>query len=262
MVRDILVIDCKGRETFWTNLKSDHRILFATTAYEGLNLLSENIGLVFLNIRLLDSNGVEVLRLIKKAYPAIGVIIITSCGTEEPCMEVFGKGASDYIRKPLHAEEILQKIKTLINNNEAPREQQRTFLSTETVRAEHYTNVPAHLVSGVIKVRDFISKNYSESLTLDAACRMASISRTYFCHFFKRITGHSLRSYHHVVKIRIARELLKDKRLSIQDVAQQLGYRDSNYFSTIYKRITGFSPRHRRAIVRKLDKNEEELDRI
>lgn len=258
MMTDILVIDCRGRGNFWMNLKSDHKILFATSAYEGLNLLSDNVGLVFLNLRLLDSNGVEVLRLIKKAYPSIEVIIISSCGADDPCAEAFNKGASDFIRRPLNAEDILQKIKALINTSDDSQKRQQLPPATEPARQDQYPDVPPHIAGGILKVKDFIARNYSESLTLDAACKMASISKTYFCHFFKRITGYSLRNYHHVVKIKVAEELLKDKRLSIQDIAQQLGYGDVNYFSAIYRRMTGFSPRRKRPTDRYEDTEREE----
>jgi YesN/AraC family two-component response regulator len=225
---------------FWANLKSNNRILFTTTIQEGLNLLSENIGLVFLN---LDSSGVEMLRLIKKAYPSTEIILITSSDTETPCTEAFRKGASNCISKSLSAEDILQKVKALIGTEDASQKQPQPPLS-ETDKAD-FSNIPSHLANGVLKVRDYIIQNYSKSITLDAACKMASTSKTYFCRCFKCITGHSLRNYHHLVKVQMAEELLRDKQLSIEDVAIKLGYNDPNYFSTIYKRITGVSPRQR-----------------
>ncbi len=243
MMREILVIDCEGDKSCWTALKSNHKILFAATAREGLGILSENVGLVFLDLRLPDMNGIEALKFIKREYPSTAVIIITSYGTEETCIEAFRKGAKDYMRKPLKNDEILQKITLFMNKSDASQRHPYVSLSTEIIRDEHYSNIPFHLVDGVLKVRDFIAQNYSESLTLSSACRMASLCKTYFCRFFKRITGHSLRSYYHVVRVRMAEELLQDKRLSIADVATRLGYDDPNYFSTIYKKITGASPK-------------------
>jgi AraC-like DNA-binding protein/CheY-like chemotaxis protein len=241
-MKDTLVIDCKGREKFWINLKSNNRILFATTIHDGLNLLSENVSLVFLN---LDCSGVEVLRLIKKAYPFIEVIFITSSDTEETCTEAFGEEARSCISKSSSVEDILQKIKALIGAGDITQKQPQPILSDDTHEAEYFINIPSNLVNGVLKVRDYIIQNYSESITLDDACKLASTSKTYFCRCFKCITGHSLRNYHHLVKVQRAEELLRDKRLSIEDVAIKLGYSDPNYFSTVYKRITGISPKQR-----------------
>ncbi len=245
---EILVMDCEERETFWTTLKSDFRIYFATTAREGLNMLSENVGLVFLSKRLPDMNSIDVFNLIRKEYPATEVIVMTSCGAEETCMDAFKKKTRDYIMQPLETHEILEMIRLLIDLNKSLQGRGQMQWPAKEIdhEHEHYPESPPHVVDGIVKVRDFVAQNYSESLTLPAACKMASTSKTYFCRFFKSITGHSLRSYHHAVKIQIAEELLKDRGLSIKEVAQHLGYSDSNYFSTIYKRFTGMSPRQRR----------------
>ena len=264
MRREIVVMDCEERESFWLTLTSDYTILFAPTVHRGLSLLSEKVGLVFLSLGLPDMDGMEALDLLKEKHPAAAVIVIASCRTEETCMcmAAFRKGAWDYIKKPLKAQEILRKIGIVLNASDASRGRQDRLLSTEAIQGEPYAHVPSHLVHGVLRVKEFVARNYSESLSLSAACKMAATSKTYFCRFFKDITGHSLRSYHHVVKVRIAEELLKDKRLSVTDVAIKLGYNDSNYFSTIYKRITGISPKYRRASVRHLERDEEVLDRV
>jgi AraC-like DNA-binding protein len=242
-MRDILVIDCKGRKHFWTNLQSDNRILFAATITEGLNLLSENVGLVFLN---LDGNGVEVRKLIKKAYPSTEVVTITACDKEGHCKEAPRREAGNNSEGPLNAIDILQKIRGLIGTDDVLQEHQQPFpLYEPDDDISHLSNEHSNLTSGVLKVRDFIVQNYSGSITLDDACKMASTSKTYFCRCFKCITGYSLRNYHHVVKVQKAEKLLRDKRYSIADVAAKLGYSDSNYFSIIYKKITGVSPRQR-----------------
>jgi YesN/AraC family two-component response regulator len=262
-VGEILVMDCEDRGAFWVTLKSDHPVHFVTTANEGLDMLSEKTGLVFLSLRLMDMSGLEVLSMIKKEHPSTPVIMISSCGTEETCIEAFRRGARDYLRVPLDAEEILYKIGILMKLREAaPQRRRFVSLAREKSHEEYYPDIPSHLVSGVLRVRDYVAQNYSESLTLSAACKMATTSKTYFCRFFKRITGHSLRNYHHVVKMQIAEELLRDKRLSVTDVAIRLGYDDSNYFSTMYKKITGTCPRQRQASDQHLEENREVLDRV
>lgn len=242
MMRDILVIDCKGREHFWTNIVGDNRILFAATINEGLNLLSESIGLVFLN---LDGNGAEVRKLIKRAYPSTEIVMITSCEKEVSCKEIPKSGTGNNSERPLNAEDIIQKIRGLIGSNDVFSMNQQFIPSSGINVTNHSSNYHSNLASGVIKVRDYLDNNYSKSITLDDACKMASTSKTYFCRCFKCITGHSLRNYHHVVKVQKAKQLLRNKRLSIADVATKLGYSDSNYFSIIYKKFTGVSPRHR-----------------
>ena len=247
MMREILVMDSETRESFWTTLKSGYKVFFATTAERGLDMLSENVDLVFISTELPDMNSMDVLSLIKKEHPSTAVSIIASCGTEETGIDASGKPAGDYLRRSLEAQEILQKIEMLLNVRDTSQRDRNMSLLTETAQAKHYPDIPPHVIDGVLRVRDFIAYNSSESLTLAAACKMAATSKTYFCRFFKSITGHSLRSYHHAVKIRLAEKLLRDKRLSVKDIARKLGYCDSNYFSTIYKKFNGVSPGKRQA---------------
>lgn len=241
-MREILVIDCKERETFWTELKTDCKIIFATTAQRGLKMLSSEVDLVFLSMRLPDMDSNEALRLIKKDFPSTGVIIIAS-GENSPN----SLGMEAWNSESKEADEILRKIKSLLNANE-PSEPHPAPLPADITPDENYPDVPSHLVGGILKVRDFVEHNYSESLSLPEACKMASLSKTYFCRFFKCVTGYSLRSYHHYVKMKIAGELLGVKRLSVKDTALKLGYHDANYFSTLYKKFTGISPKQKRDI--------------
>ena len=44
------------------------------------------------------------------------------------------------------------------------------------------------------------------------------------------------------MRISKAKELLCGEELSVQDVAEQVGYRDLKYFSRLFKKLTGVSP--------------------
>lgn len=102
MKKAILIIDdCQvAREILWEILKNQYRVFLAETAFEGLNILSSEIGLAFLDLALPDLHGLEVLKRIKNDYPSIPVVIITAYGTEEACINALRSGARDYIKKP------------------------------------------------------------------------------------------------------------------------------------------------------------------
>ena len=44
------------------------------------------------------------------------------------------------------------------------------------------------------------------------------------------------------LRIGKAKELLSGEDLSVQDVAERVGYQDLKYFSKLFKKVTGVSP--------------------
>lgn len=70
------------------------------------NLLVREPDIVFLDLRLPDMDGLEVLEQITKNGRSISVIIITAHGTMESAIRAMKSGASDYINKPFELREI------------------------------------------------------------------------------------------------------------------------------------------------------------
>lgn len=195
-------------------------MLFAGTVKEGLKKLSRDTVLVLLGPTLPDLESTDVAGLIRERNPVAEVALIASRGGQ-------------------------------------PADSQPGRREAAPAAGGEFPDVPPHILNRILKVRDFILENYSTPLSLAAACGMAATSKTYFCHYFKRVTGRSLRGYQQVLKIRMAERLLRDRGLSVTDVAMKVGYNDSNYFSTVYKKITGSPPRYQRGIKEEPEKNKK-----
>lgn len=69
--------------------------------------------LVFLDIRMPDINGLDVLRLIRKKYPDLKVVIITGTEEEENVIEAMEQGVESYLKKPLDAFDILEIVDSI-----------------------------------------------------------------------------------------------------------------------------------------------------
>lgn len=78
--KKILIIDGElvVREALQIILGDSYMVLQARSAREGLTMLSEDVGLVFLDYMLPLANGLDVLKQIKKMCPAVPVIFITA----------------------------------------------------------------------------------------------------------------------------------------------------------------------------------------
>lgn len=68
------------------------------------------------------------------------------------------------------------------------------------------------------------------------------ISEAHFCRIFKEYTGYRPFEYMNLIKIQKARELLKNSKLGISEIAKSVGYESHSYFSLLFKRYTGMTP--------------------
>src|SRR5215467_13847705 len=79
-----------------------YRAVPALTGKQGLALLDEESPeMVFLDIELPDTNGLEALQAIRKRQNDVAVVIITAYGTIERAVQAMRDGAYDFIQKPL-----------------------------------------------------------------------------------------------------------------------------------------------------------------
>ena len=116
-------------------------------------------------------------------------------------------------------------------------------LVPEHIRADQIYEKYKVLMADAIR---YIDENYCENLTLGGVCKHFAISRTYFCHLCKLITGKTFTEYLTDLRIRAAMTLLEDQSLSISEVSERLGFSNTSYFSKIFKKYTGCLPKEYR----------------
>jgi len=87
---------------------TDNEIHLALNGKEGIKEFhSRDFDLVFLDLRLPDMDGMDILSKLKMLKPDILVIIITAHGSIDTAIESMKKGAFDYITKPFDVNELL-----------------------------------------------------------------------------------------------------------------------------------------------------------
>ena len=94
----------------------------------------------------------------------------------------------------------------------------------------------------ITDAKRYIQQHYQEALRLEDVSSAAGFNATYFSTLFKKETGQNFMDYLTDLRIGKAKELLSGYDLSVQDVAEMVGYRDLKYFSKLFKKVTGVSP--------------------
>ena len=113
-MKKILIIEddvsfCLMMKTFLT--KKGFEVFNAFSFKEATVILKDQqLDLVLTDVRLPDSDGIEILKYIKEVNPAIQVILMTGYTDIKTAVNVMKMGAFDYVSKPINSDEILHTI--------------------------------------------------------------------------------------------------------------------------------------------------------
>jgi two-component system response regulator YesN len=90
---------------------------------------------------------------------------------------------------------------------------------------------------------DYINENYSNrEQSLNSLADKLNVSPNYLCLKFKEETGINYTKYLNGLRVKHAKELLKDVRLKVYMVSEKVGFEDTRYFSRIFRTYTGYTP--------------------
>lgn len=91
--------------------KRDMYVTTTQSGSEGIQMLrKQDFDVAIVDLKMEETDGLEVLKIFKKMCPKLPVIILTGHGAESSVGEAFAIGAFDYLSKPCDLEELLAKI--------------------------------------------------------------------------------------------------------------------------------------------------------
>ena len=103
----------------------------------------------------------------------------------------------------------------------------------------------------VLKVKDYISKNYMNEIRLNDVASLAGMSPSAFSRFFKLHTGRNLSDYIIDMRLGYASRMLVDSTHSIAEIGYGCGFNNLSNFNRIFKKKKGCSPTEFREKYRK-----------
>ena len=92
------------------------------------------------------------------------------------------------------------------------------------------------------RITEYIKENYNQSLVLDEVANLFQLNKCYFCSVLKKEVGQTFSQIVNEIRIEKSKELLIDNKLSILEVALQVGFNNQNYFNMVFKKKMGITP--------------------
>ena len=90
---------------------------------------------------------------------------------------------------------------------------------------------------------DFVDEHITEELDLNTVAEKFHRTSGYVSTLFKKYTSGGFSAYLTGERIKIARKLLEDSSIPIQEIGELCGYNNPKYFSVVFKKVTGETPR-------------------
>ena len=90
----------------------------------------------------------------------------------------------------------------------------------------------------------FIQNHLNEDLSVNVICQKFNLSRSALYELAKENFNVGITDYVQLCRISAAKKLLKNKKeLSIVEISELIGIKDTSYFSRFFKKHTGLSPK-------------------
>ena len=117
-------------------------------------------------------------------------------------------------------------------------------LESESVLLQHFKgNSVTHKQELLNKVIKSIWKNiYKPNLSLKEVAKENGVSYYYLSHLFKSELKTTFVEFRQKAKMQIAAKLLRDRRLTVDQIARTCGFEDSSYFCKTFKKIYKCTP--------------------
>lgn len=99
-----------------------------------------------------------------------------------------------------------------------------------------------HADEEIMKVQEYIEKNYNEKMTIDELAAIGNSARRTFERRFRQATSNTPLEYIQRVRIEAAKRFFEASRKNVGEVMFDVGYTDTRAFRDTFKKVTGLTP--------------------
>lgn len=116
------------------------------------------------------------------------------------------------------------------------------YLFRSTIDAVEKVVGNGNITPQTLKIIRYINKNCRTKMTIVSLAAKFSVSESCLSKTFKRETGYNVGEFILNVRINEAKLLLSKASLTVNEIANELGFSSANYFGLIFKQKVGISP--------------------
>lgn len=231
-------------------LGKNYQLRMASDGQQGIDMALEQIpDIIITDVMMPKKNGFELCQFLKEDERTSHIPIVMLTAKVDVDSRIVGlrQGADDYLAKPFHEEELLVRMQNLLHlRQKLQARYQNIYTQPLPVPAEETPTV--HPEDAFILKLKAAFEAQMDNPDFDATALSAALylSRSQLGRKVKALTGRSLSIYLRALRLQKAQQLLHSTELSIKEIAYEVGFPTSNYFSTSYQEEFGETPTNSR----------------
>ncbi|MCB9082046.1 MAG: response regulator [Lewinellaceae bacterium] len=223
-------------------LSQKYRVFTASSGADALQIAKvQHLDLVLSDVMMPGMDGLTFCSHLKEDFATshIPVILLTAKNMEEHQIEGFLTGADDYITKPFNPELLVIRMENLLNQRQKLRLKFSRDFALQPKEVQ-LTDPDEELLQRLVEIME---EHISDAdFNVNKMCQMVHLSHMHFIRKVKQLTGKKpidlLKSY----RLKRAKDLLRQQKTNIAEVAYLVGYDLPNSFSRAFKKEFGYSP--------------------
>ncbi|MEI6412502.1 MAG: helix-turn-helix domain-containing protein, partial [Bacteroidota bacterium] len=249
--QQLLIIEDNAELQFFLKRKLNvlYQITSATDGDAGLQQAFDMVpDLIICDIELPNRNGLDIVRTLKSDLRTshIPIILLTARSTVEQQIEGTMTGADAYITKPFNIQYLQEIIRNLLHNRQILKDNfgKGLLVFSEGNQPEQLEEDVNTLDRAFIqKFTNYIDAHYArQDFQVTDLCQEMNLSRSQLYRKIKALFGESISDYIQQVRLEKARNLLLEGKLSVAEIAYQVGYSSPDYFSTVFRSKYNVAP--------------------
>jgi len=232
------------REFIRDGLTEHYYIEEAANGEQGLRKAEKFIpDLILSDIMMPKMDGYEMTRQLKQNDKTshIPIILLTAKSDKDSKLEGLGLGADDYLVKPFDTDELLARIKNLIETRRML--QEKFGAGAVVIQKQEKTKLSCIDEQFLNRIMLVIDEHITEEeFSIEEFGKDVGMSRSQMHRKLKALTGKSASVYLRTVRLAKAKQLIEEKKGTISEISYQVGFSSPAYFSRCFKEEFGHVP--------------------
>lgn len=131
-------------------------------------------------------------------------------------------------------------------------------MTYDSIRNTHHALTKKRQTSGsedtiLSHAAAYVRQNFTGHISALELARFCHCSESYLSHIFRRRLNVNINVYINKVRVEASKNFLTDSNASVSEIANSVGFNDSNYYSRVFSTLVGISPTEYRRRFRNAD---------